>query len=209
MVYSDDEPDEPDMEEAVDPLEDADAGDDPFGSDGTGTESSAESSVDDASDSGSEHADEPDEAPAKKPAGADNRRIGMAARYWGTASGHTPRERNTYVVPPEHFHTCAAISLFEYSQVVSSRAGELGRAGDHQGCLTPAQLQTLPPGNRTHAIAVAEILYGCCPYSIRREVGFAQNFPGSADNDARVVEILPVNDLVVPFAPVWPDPESV
>lgn len=142
------------------------------------------------------------DAPAyKKEKKISKLHIEQRSPYWGTAAGMTPRTRPAYIIPNESMHTCAAISRNEYSQVISSRCRILGKAGDDHGCLNPAQLSSLPSGNRIHAVAVGEILYKCCPFSIRRHVGYA-------DNNSKVYEVIPVNKLIVPFAPVWPPPCS-
>ena len=196
VAFDADDADLPDPAELADAADDDDHDDEADATDAPPTDDTDTDASEDAEDA--EDADNPAAAPATAAPVPVRRALppGTTPRFYGTRTGTTPRTREVFVVPREHWHTSRAISTYEYAGVLAERVDQLGRKGDDRGFLTDEQLLTLPGGSRLQAVAVAEINFRRCPLSIERHVGYHYD-------DKKIVEIIPVNDLTVPFEPAW------
>jgi hypothetical protein len=107
-----------------------------------------------------------------------------------------------HIIPRGREHTARRIDEKLLAQLLSMRVRDLESRGDDTGHLNPEEIEILPPGNRYHNVAMAEIMVKKCPYSAKKRVGVTKE-------GEPIYEVVPVNDMVMGEAPVWAHPDSL
>lgn len=106
-----------------------------------------------------------------------------------------------HIIPRGREHTARRVDEKLLAQLLSMRVRDLESRGDDTGHLDPEEIESLPPGNRYHNVAMAEIMVKKCPFSAKKRVG-------TTKEGEPIYEVVPVNDMVMAEAPVWAHPDS-